>query len=121
VDNPPSNTLFYGDEPLDMNLNAVNALKNLLQSASRDSKHTYLLSATTPQFGSYSGAITLYHQDGTFTTYDRRHSFSIRDFDPEAETVTIANPHDTAAKVQTLSLNDFCRVFRAVSGIKLPR
>lgn len=126
VDNPPSNFLISGDEPLSANVNAVKELKALFSSIAKDTRNNYILTAATPQFGFSAdklAPITILHLESGngYGTYERKHSYSIRSFDPKARTITIANPHDTASQVRTISLNEFCSIFRAVSGVKLPK
>lgn len=102
--------------------NGLRRLVSFLQTISQNSENVYILGALTPASGRGLESIYLTRmQNGRKIQQEflRDHYYSIRSFDLPNGTITVANPHDTANKVYTLTLKEFCDAFREITGIKL--
>lgn len=108
---------FTRTEPFSLNLRACKALKSRLEKMKSDSKHDYLLCAKTPDFTKTSKSI---RTKDTGKEFERQHTYAIHSFDLEENQIIVANPHDTS-KEEVLTFDEFCQVFSALSGIKLPK
>lgn len=113
-------------DPFEDNPDGLINLITFLRKVERESKnsHHILAASSVAKSGTKDTVelVTNHHGVTTHQSFPRSHAFSIRSFnlDTTPPTITIANPHDTANKVHTLSLREFCKIFWRVSGVKLP-
>jgi hypothetical protein len=110
-------------DPLAKNPEGRVKLITFLRDIEKDTQHHYILAGSTAAKSDTEDTITLTRREGGMTVHEsfpRGHAFSIRAFDLDKSTITVANPHDTS-KQETLKINDFCKVFWRVSGVKLPK
>jgi hypothetical protein len=110
-------------DTFDRNPQGRTKLISFLRNIEKDASHHYILAASSAAQSDTEDTIHLVrHQGGKSVSqsFPRSHAFSIREFDLDKGTITIANPHDTARKVDTLTLSEFGKVFWRISGIKIP-
>ena len=100
------------------------SLARIVKNVGRDKQNNYLLCAITQEEGMGGRVFQLPPKlDGSerqikaFTPF---HSYSIRAIHPD-DTVTIADPHDTANRVERLTLEEFGQVFTCVDGIRFKK
>lgn len=117
----PSGMTIEPTDPFSANPNGLKMLKDLLRQIEDDKTHTTLISANTPAKSGTEGGIRITLDNGTKQMLLRDHTYSIRGFNLDHETITIANPHDTKTRVATLSFKEFIQAFNYVNGVKLPK
>ncbi len=117
-------------EPLSTDLDVCKCVRGLLEYYISDPDAHYILTANTPTglpgvepFESY---IYLERPGSTDSERElipflRQHSYSIRRIDLEQDRITVADPHHTGKLVYDLTFEEFCQIFRSVSGIQLPK
>lgn len=110
-------TPLRSTEPFSTNPINLLILESKLARMESDTEHYYLLCATTP---SVTKDAPCNISTETGKQFFRNHVYSIRSFNMNEQTITVADPHDTS-KDKTLSFEEFCQVFYRVSGIRLSK
>jgi hypothetical protein len=104
---------------------AVAEFKNLLWHMVASKNNYYFLCAKTAEPalpGTTTFQVPLWRGDKMVNqTFETSHTYSIRAYDPDTKMVTLANPHNTAIEVIQLHRDEFCQIFRSVSGIRIPK
>lgn len=100
-------------------------LRQRLCDIARDDSQEYVLCASTSQKekGEDNFIQLPPHEDGEerpIKKFYRAHSFSLRKLEEDG-TSTVADPHDTAKKVDVLTLEEFGNVFQCISGLRFQR
>ncbi len=124
--------LASGDEdkelhPLSSNPATVKRARKFLEQAQTDTEHYYLLTASTPLCfeSNWNPLETRMHScllsDGSSLSLYKSHALSIRRFDMEQDQFIVADPHDTAREIHTLTFEQMCQMFQRISGIKIPK
>jgi hypothetical protein len=127
-------TIIHATDALNKHPNGLHTLETFLQRIADDRDHHTVISAYTPNElpagQDNPKRITLIRTTGAVLAplhvfrvplhFHRGHAYSIRNFDMANRTITIANPHDTSRQ-ETLTFEEFCKVFRGITGIRLPK
>ncbi len=124
--NVPTGKIVQKTDPFKANPNALKDLEQFLSDLSQPEVYNKsIICAYTPEKLPDIGDrrhdfIYLINPDKSWKAFYREHTYSIRGFDLAKREITLANPHDTAKEVFTLSFEDFIKVFRGISGFTMP-